>query len=188
MHLGGRRQDDRRAIQRRSGAIARGASDAQNNHLYWAGLAIAASSIACNRPKDFEAALSTYRAGLDAIQPDGSLIAEMNRGQMALHYHLYALAPLIMMAELGKANGLDLYAEHQGAIHRLVNFCLAGLEDPSMFEKRTGVAQVVTLPYAGSDIGWAVPYVRRFPNPQLSALLAKAPWVRYTSWGGAPPD
>jgi len=171
-----------------SGAIARGASDAQNNHLYWAGLAIAASSIACNRPKDFEAALSTYRAGLDAIQPDGSLIAEMNRGQMALHYHLYALAPLIMMAELGKANGLDLYAEHQGAIHRLVNFCLAGLEDPSMFEKRTGVAQVVTLPYAGSDIGWAVPYVRRFPNPQLSALLAKAPWVRDTSWGGAPPD
>jgi len=57
-----------------------------------------------------------------------------------------------------------------------------------LFEKRTGVAQLVTLPYAGSDIGWAVPYVRRFPNPQLSALLAKAPWVRYTSWGGAPPD
>ena len=171
-----------------SRAIMRGDSDGQNNHLYWAGLAIAAASIACNRPKDFESALSTYRAGLDAIQPDGSLIAEMNRGQMALHYHLYALAPLIMLAELAEANGLDLYAEHDGAIHRLVNLCVAGLEDPSLFEKRTGVAQLVTLPYAGSDVGWAVPYVRRFPNPQLSALLAKAPWVRYTSWGGAPPD
>ena len=169
-------------------AAARGATDARNNHLYWAGLAITAASIACNSPKDFAAGISTYRAGLDAIQPDGSLIAEMNRGQMALHYHLYALAPLIMLAELGEANGIDLYAEHQGATHRLVDFCVAGLEDPSLLEKRTGVAQVVTLPYAGSDIGWAVPYVRRFPNPRLSARLAKAPWVRYTSWGGAPPN
>ena len=126
--------------------------------------------------------------GIDAIQPDGSLKAEMNRAQMALHYHLYALAPLIILAELGEANGLDLYAEDKGAIHRLVNFCLAGLEDPTLLQKRTGVAQVVTLPYGGSDIGWAVPYVRRFPNQQLSALIAKASWVRYTSWGGAPPD
>jgi poly(beta-D-mannuronate) lyase len=112
----------------------------------------------------------------------------MNRAQMALHYHLYALAPLIMLAEFGEANGLDLYAEDNGALHRLVNFCVAGLEDPTLLQKRTGVAQVVTLPYAGSDIGWAVPYVHRFPNPQLSSLIAKAPWVRYTTWGGAPPD
>jgi poly(beta-D-mannuronate) lyase len=112
----------------------------------------------------------------------------MNRGQRALHYHLYALAPLIMLAELGEANDIDLYAENNGAIHRLVTFCEAGLEDPTILEKRTGVAQVVELPYSGSDIGWAVPYVRRFPDARLSALIAKAPWVRYTTWGGAPPD
>lgn len=169
-------------------AVSRGYSDGRNNHLYWAGLAVAAASIADNRRKDFEAGISAYRMGVDAIQADGSLIAEMNRGQMALHYHLYALAPLIILAELGEANGIDLYDEDQGAIHRLVSFCVAGLEDPSLLEKRTGVAQVVPLPYAGGDIGWAVPYVRRFPNPQISALLAKAPWVRYTTWGGAPPD
>ncbi len=163
-------------------------SDAWNNHLYWAGLAIAAAAIADNRPKELDAGIWAYRIGVSRIQPDGSLDAEMARGQMALHYHLYALGPLIMMAELGEANGLHLYAEADGAIQRLVNFCIAGLEDPTLLEKRTGVAQVVTLPYAGSDIGWAVPYVRRFPNPQLSEWLAKAPWVRYTSWGGAPPE
>jgi len=168
--------------------LQRGESDAQNNHLYWAGLAIAAASIACNRRKDYEAGLLTYRIGVSRIQPDGSLLAEMARGQMALHYHLYALGPLIIMAELGEANGVDLYAEEKGAIHRLVNFCIAGLEDPTLLEKSTGVAQTVTLPYTGSDIGWAVPYVRRFPNPELSALIAKAPWVRFTSWGGAPPE
>lgn len=168
--------------------LKRGDSDAHNNHLYWAGLAIAAASIASNRHKDFEAGILTYRLGISAIQPDGSLVAEIDRAQMALHYHLYALGALIMLAELGEANGLDLYAENNGAIHRLVKFCIAGLEDPTVLEKRTGVAQVVTLPYAGSDIGWAVPYMRRFPNPQLSDLLAQAPWTRFTSWGGAPPD
>ena len=66
--------------------------------------------------------------GIEAI-PDGSLTAEMNRGEMALHYNLYALAPLIMLAELGLANGIDLYAYDDGAIHRPVKFCLAGRSD-----------------------------------------------------------
>ena len=160
----------------------------ENNHIYWAGLAVAAEAIADNDHDAGQWALYTYRMGLANIQPDGSLKAEMNRGQRALHYHLYALAPLIMLAELGEANDIDLYSENSGAIHRLVKFCEEGLEDPTILEKRAGVAQVVDLPWSGSDIGWAVPYVRRFPDAKLSALIAKAPWVRYTTWGGAPPD
>jgi len=160
----------------------------ENNHIYWAGLAVAAEAIADDDNDAGGWALNAYRIGITNIQPDGSLKAEMNRGQRALHYHLYALAPLIMLAELGEANDIDLYAENDGAIHRLVKFCEAGLEDPTILEKRTGVAQVVELPYSGSDIGWAVPYVRRFPDAKLSALIAKAPWVRYTTWGGAPPN
>jgi poly(beta-D-mannuronate) lyase len=160
----------------------------ENNHIYWAGLAVAAEAIADNDNDAGGWALHAYRMGIANIQPDGTLKAEMNRGQRALHYHLYALAPLILLAELGEANGIDLYAENNGAIHRLVKFCEAGLADPTLLEKRTGVAQVVELPWSGSDIGWAVPYVRRFPDAKLSALIAKAPWVRYTTWGGAPPD
>lgn len=167
--------------------VLRIGADHENNHIYWAGLAVAAAGIANNHAADFQWGLTAYRMGLDAIQPDGSLPREMERGQMALHYQLYALAPLVLLAELGEANGIDLYAERNGAIHRLVAFDLAGLEDPTVIQKRTGVAQIVTLPYAGSDIGWAVPWVRRFPNAELSALLAKAPWVRSTSWGGDPP-
>lgn len=165
-----------------------GGPDKENNHIYWAGFAVFAEAIADNDQDGARWALWTYRMGLANIQPDGSLKAEMNRAQMALHYHLYALAPLIMMAELGEANGVDLYAANNGAIHKLVQFCLAGLKDPTLLEKRTGVAQVVTLPYGSSDIGWAVPYVKRFPSAQLSELIAKAPVVRYTTWGGSPPD
>ena len=152
------------------------------------GLALAAEGVADNDRDGFKWGIATYQMGVDAIQPDGTLTAEMNRGQRALHYHLYALGPLVMLAEFGAANGMDLYAEDSGAIDRLVKFCTAGLEDPSILEKRTGVAQVYSLPYSGLDIGWAVPYVNRFPDAQLSALLAKAQWTGFWQWGGLPPD
>ena len=163
-------------------------NDKENNHRYWAGLALMAEGIATDDLTAYRWGIGSYEIGIDNIQPDGSLTAEMDRGQMALHYHLYALAPLVIMAELAQANGTDLYSFDNGAIHRLVALCTAGLENPGLFAKRTGIKQIVTLPYTGGDIGWAVPYVRRYPNPQLSALLAQAPWTRYTTWGGTPPD
>lgn len=163
-------------------------SDAYNNHIYWAGLAVAAQGIADDDPKAFKWGIDTYVMGLEAIQPDGSLAAEINRAGMALHYQLYALGPLIMLAELGEANRIDMYGGRHGAIHRLVKFDVAALEDPSIITRRTGVEQNVSHDLSGFEIGWAVPYVRRFPDPQLSPLIAKAPWVRFWQWGGTPPE
>ncbi len=163
-------------------------SDAWNNHMYWAGLAVAAQGIAGKDVNAFLWGIETYRMGVDAIQPDGSLTAEMNRAGMAEHYQLYALGPLVMLAELAAANGLDLYAVDNGAIHRLVNFDIAAMKDRSIIVRRTGAAQNISETYSGLEIGWAVPYVQRFPDPQLSAWIAKAPWVRFWQWGGAPPN
>jgi poly(beta-D-mannuronate) lyase len=100
-------------------------TDAWSNHMYWAGLAVAAVGIANNDQASFLWGLSTYEMGIHAIQPDGTLDMEMGRGRMALHYQLYALEALVMLAELGEANGIDLYAEREGAIHRLVKFDVA---------------------------------------------------------------
>ena len=163
-------------------------SDAWNNHLYWAGLSVAAAGIADSDPDAFLWGLTTYEIGIHAIRPDGSLDAEMGRGRMALHYQLYALGPLVILAELGEANDVDLYSEQDGALHRLVKFDLAAMHDPSLIARRTGEQQNITLPFAGLDIGWAVPYVQRFPDAALSELIAKAPTVRFWQWGGAPPD
>src|SRR5579871_2925878 len=135
-----------------------GHGDSQNNHLYWAGVELAAIGVAANNRKDFDWAMSTYDNGVDQIQPNGVLPLEMNRAGRALHYHLYALAPLIMIAELAEANGQDLYSYDNGAIHRLVKVCIAGLRDPGLFAKATGVEQDTKPPYSGADIGWAVPY------------------------------
>jgi poly(beta-D-mannuronate) lyase len=164
-----------------------GHGDSQNNHLYWAGVEIAAIGVAANNRKDLDWAIATYDNGVDQIQPDGSLPLEMARGSKALHYHLYALAPLVLLAEFGEANHLDLYAHANGAIHRLVNFSVAGLRDPAPFAKATGVEQEVPKNVNGDQIGWAPPYAQRFPNPTLEQLIKAANNLSVYYLGGLAP-
>jgi len=164
-----------------------GALDAHNNHLYWAGFAISAAAIANNDRGLFRWGMDAYREGAHDIRDDGTLPLEMDRAQMALHYHLYALVPLVLLAEFGETNGLDLYAERDYAIKRLVARCVAGLQDPSFFQQKTGVAQVTTPEIQAWEIAWAQPYTRRFPDAKLSALIAQAKWLNDTTSGGLPP-
>jgi hypothetical protein len=93
-----------------------------------------------------------------------------------------------MIAELAASNGIDVYAGRDGAIHKLVAFDLAAMKDPSLIAKRTGVKQDTAAPFSGLEIGWAVPWVQRYPNADLSGLIAQASTVRFWQWGGAPPD
>src|ERR1700731_2520716 len=165
-----------------------GHGDSQNNHLYWAGVELAAIGVAADDRKDFDWAMATYDNGVDQIQPDGALPLEMARGGRALHYHLYALAPLVLLAGFGEANQLDLYAHAKGALHRLVNFSVAGVQDPTPFVKATGVQQEVTKPLTGDQIGWAPPYVQRFPNPALERMIQAAPSLSVYYLGGLPPQ
>jgi poly(beta-D-mannuronate) lyase len=166
---------------------AKGTSDARNNHSYWAGVELAAIGVAANNRSDFDWAVAAYDAGVKQIRPDGTLPLEMARAARALHYHLYALAPLVMIAEFGEANGLDLYARSDGAIHRLADVSVAGLSNPELFAKATGVQQEVPARPSGDQIGWALPYEHRFPNPQLAKYIANAPSLSVYYLGGLPP-
>lgn len=167
---------------------AKSAGDAQNNHLYWAGVEVAAAGIAANDRKLFDWGMETYQAGISQIQPDGSLPQEMRRGQRALHYHLYALAPLVYLAEFGEENGLNSYAERDYAIKKLANLCIQGLENNSFFVKATGIPQdTPNGPPAAEQISWAKIYLAHFPNPQLAKLLEQAKSMSYMYLGGLPP-
>ncbi len=166
----------------------KGTGDAENNHLYWAGVEISAVGIAANNRKLFDWGMDAYRVGVGEIQPDGTLPLEMRRGQRALHYHLFAAAPLVYLAEFGEDNGLDLYAEHNYALKKLAELSTQGLVNNSFFEKGAGIAQDTPkgAPTA-EEISWARPYVERFPDPAISSLLAKAPSLSYMYLGGLPP-
>jgi poly(beta-D-mannuronate) lyase len=159
-----------------------------NNHLYWAGVQVAAVGIAGNDRKLFDWALAAYRNGIRQITPEGALAEEMRRGQRALHYHLYAAAPLVYLAEFGEDNGIDLYAEDNHALKRLVDLSIAGLGGSGYFDKATGIKQdLPDGPPSAEAIGWAKVYVHRFPDPAISALLAKATSLGYMYLGGLPP-
>jgi poly(beta-D-mannuronate) lyase len=161
-------------------------TDAQN-HFYWAGVQVAATGIAANNQGDFDWAMQRAKDGIAAIHPDGTLDEEMRRGKRALHYHLYAAAPLVTLAELGMPNGVDLYAENHSALKKLVEVSSHGLTDSSLFDRRTGIAQERPDPPSAEAIGWAEPYNRRFPDPVITKLLAEQPDHSYMYLGGLPP-
>ena len=162
--------------------------DAQNNHLYWAGLSVLAAAIVANDRPSYAWGIGTYKTGVDAIQPDGTLTREMERGQRALHYHLYALEPLVMLAEYGEANGERLYTYRNTALKLLVARCLSGMLDPSFFFAQTKEKQVGDYVHpSADDISWAVPYTRRYPDAALAALIAQAHTLSDLYAGGLPP-
>ena len=167
----------------------KGASSGRNNHFYWAGFAVMAAGIAADDRPFYDWGIGTYKYGVEQITRDGTLPLEMARGQRALHYHLFAIAPLVTIAELASANGEDLYTYSNASIHLLVARSLAGLTDSSFFAEKSGAPQDTPKDGAvsGSDISWLSPYARRFPNPAITDLLAKFPIKPERYLGGMPP-
>lgn len=162
-------------------------SDGRNNHRYWAGFTAMAAGIAANRRDLFDWGVDSFKIGAGQVGPDGTLPLEMARRSRALHYHIFAAAPLVTMAELASANGADLYAADDKALPRLVRTIVAGIDDPSSFAAAAG-AQQVAMQLHADDLAWAVPFERRFPSPALDALLKRLPSRSMPYLGGLPPD
>jgi poly(beta-D-mannuronate) lyase len=149
-------------------------ASARNNHAYWAGLAVASAGVAANEPLLLDWGISRARLAISDVQKDGTLPLEMDRGSLALHYHAFALSPLVMLAEIAAANGIDLYSEGDGALRRLADRVIRGMEDPSTFEKLTGIRQdfpLATHP-RHAYFAWAQAYYARFRDRRLLRWLA----------------
>jgi len=168
---------------------AKGSGDSQNNHYAWAGLSVMAAGVAADDRTLFDWGVAAYDDGVSRIQPDGTLPLEMARGRRALHYHLFALAPLVTIAEFGAANGLDLYKRNDGALARLVDRSVSGLEDNRYFAEKSGVAQDTPAEggVKGSGVTFLTPYQHRFPNPALTRLLQTISPKPNLYLGGLPP-
>jgi poly(beta-D-mannuronate) lyase len=144
----------------------------RNNHYYWTGVAVMASAVATDDASLLETAQEIYEKGIDDIEDDGRLPMEMARGKRALHYHNYALAPLVMMAEMARLKGLDWYAYRDHRIDRLAALVARGYDDSSWFSEQAGVPQE---PFkADGDAGWVEFYRLRAPNPERFARMHAA--------------
>lgn len=134
----------------------------RNNHVYWAGFAAGAVGTATGTRRHLEYARQAYDDAMTDIRADGVLPMELARRQQALDYHNFALAPLIMLAELAALRGEDWYERGGGAIHRLAARVLSGLRDPKAFSTLTHEPSV-EVP-KGGILGWFAFYQRRFPE------------------------
>ena len=160
----------------------------KNNHLYWAGVEAVAAGVADNNSALFRWGVAAYRVGIDQIRMDGVMPLEMRRGRRALHYHLYALSPLVYIAEFGEDNGLPLYSERDHSLARLERLCVNGLYDNSFFVKAAHSPQdTPERQLQAEQISWGAIWETRFPNPKLAALLKKAVSLNYMYLGGLPP-
>ena len=143
----------------------------RNNHWYWQGLALAAVALATDSKPHWQVARDIMEDAARDIAPDGTLAHELERKSRALHYHAFAVTPLVVMAELAASRGEDWYSIGDGALHRLAKATLDGLAKPEIFARSAGIAQEVP---ARPGAGWTQLYAARFPD-HLKAPLNEAP-------------
>lgn len=135
----------------------------RNNHYAWAGLALAASAQATGHAAHWHLAHQVFDASLAAVQADGSLPLELARGRRTLHYHAFAAAPLVVMAELAAARGEDwLTPPARAALQRLVDFILAGLAEPGPIAR---LAQAPQDRPTAATLAWLAAWARHDRDP-----------------------
>ncbi|KUZ34756.1 mannuronate-specific alginate lyase [Burkholderia territorii] len=143
-----------------------------NNLVYWAGLDLIAIGTVTDNASLVDSGLLRVREGIRDIGPDGSLAREVKRGNRALHYHTFALLPLVFAAELVQRRHIDLYRENDGAIGRLANLVIDATVDPASFAKITPIPQALFPWTLRDELSWVEPYYARFGDNRLPAIIA----------------
>ncbi len=146
----------------------------RNNLRAWAALAVARIGLTVDDAEMKDWADASVRRVACQAAPDGSLPLEMARQELALHYQLHAVTPMVVAAALLQADGHDLFIACDQAIHRTVSFVLDGFADPKLVERLTGHPQSY---FNGSEelrsfeLAWAPAYLSVFYAPRLSAFV-----------------
>ncbi|WAG80164.1 mannuronate-specific alginate lyase [Metapseudomonas furukawaii] len=129
-----------------------------NNHAYWAAWSVMATAVATNRRDLYDWSVDQFRVAAAQVDDQGFLPNELKRRQRALAYHNYALPPLAMIASFAQANGQDLRDENDGALKRLGERVLEGVDDQDAFEDRTGENQDMGELKKHTKFAWLEPW------------------------------
>ncbi len=156
----------------------------RNNHVYWAAWSVGLASVVLDDKKLFDWSMDKARLGLRQVTAEGILPLELGRKSRAYHYHVFAAAPLVMVAELGLRNGVDLYKDRDGALKRLVDLVTANFEDEAFFAQKTGVKQDRSGSNKAGNFPWLEPYYARTQDPAAAKIIAKFRPLRETRVGG----
>jgi poly(beta-D-mannuronate) lyase len=156
----------------------------ENNHAYWRALCATSVGILTSDDKLYRRGLEQYFRAIGQINPDGSLPLEMARHENALHYQSFALAPLVMIAELAWRQGIDLYSLRVNGhtIGDAVDFLVRASADPSLIKKYASEPQTFSLFSGEKPPAWTEFWAARHPGKPWSDIIT-APLVDSTIGG-----
>lgn len=147
----------------------------RNNLRAWAALAVARVGVTVEDATMIDWADASVRLVVCQVVEDGSLPLEMARQDLALHYQLHAVTPLVVTAALLQARGHNLFVACDQALHRAVAFTLNAFEDPDLIETLTGHPQSYfngSEELRGFELAWAEAYLSLFYAPRLASFIA----------------
>ena len=167
------------------------ASELRNNHVVWAGMAVAAAGVAAGDPALLAWGMGKGAVFLDAVTAEGAHPQEILRGRMALHYHLFALRSAAALARLGEAGGQPFDAARADALARFARFTYAATQDTARIAALAGEPQghlTNPRPWLRDGLGFEI------IRPRVAPPEALAPFRPYRSgwlggnvtllWGG----
>lgn len=157
-----------------------------NNIQFWGGLGVAMTGVALNEREKLDWGLETLELGVCAATPQGALPAELARRERALHYHAFALAPLVALSELGQRNGQASYEVCNGALAKIIAFTLGAYDDPAQIKALSGFDQLPDTmePETEASLAWLEIYARRFPQFLWAERMQALRPFAYTNLGG----
>lgn len=145
----------------------------ENNHAYWRALCATSVGILASDKKLYRRGLAQYVRAVGQMNPDGSLPLEMARHENALHYQSFALAPLVMIAELAARQGVDLYnlRVNSHTIADAVNFLVRASANPDMVRPYASEPQTFSLFSGEKPPAWIEYWAARHPGKPWSSML-----------------
>lgn len=148
-----------------------------NNHFFWRGLTATAVGVISNDNKLFALGIRTYATAIGEIDKQGAFPAEMARHELALHYQAFAIEPLVMIAELARRQGLNIYdmEEHGRYLSDAVNFLCRALADSSIVRKYAAEDQQVDpdLRSGSALLAWTELWSTRTGDSSWQPLMGK---------------
>jgi poly(beta-D-mannuronate) lyase len=143
-----------------------GDASRENNHAYWRALCATSVGILTSDEDMYRRGIAQFARAIGQMNADGSFPLEMARHENALHYQSFALAPLVMIAELARQQGIDLYnAEANGhTITDAVDFLVRASRDPALVKKYASEPQTFSLFSGEKPPAWLEFWAARHPG------------------------
>ncbi|MGB8029748.1 MAG: alginate lyase family protein [Terracidiphilus sp.] len=145
----------------------------ENNHAYWRALCATSVGILTSDDKLYRRGLAQYFRAVGQINPDGSFPLEMARHENALHYQSFALAPLVMIAELAARQGVDLYSLRVNGhtIVDAVDFLVCASANRSLVKKYASEPQTFSLFSNEKPPAWTEFWAARHPGKPWTDII-----------------